>query len=102
MHFICIIYTTAFDKYYVGESINPIERVAQHNKGFYKGSSTSYTTDWDLKLSLPVGTRKDAIKMESYIKSMKSRTFLIRLISDHAFLQEFKRIVKDKFDIEIL
>ena len=102
MHFIYIIYTTALDKYYVGESINPIERVAQHNNGFYKGSSTSYTKDWDLKLSLPVAKKEDAVKIESYIKSMKSKSFIIKLISDHAFLKEFKRIAKQKFDIEIL
>ena len=65
MHFIYIIYTRSFDKYYVGESIDPDERVVQHNKGFYKGASTSYAKDWELKLRLPVAKREDAIKIES-------------------------------------
>jgi len=51
---------------------------------------------------LPVSKKQDAVKIERYIKSMKSKAILIKLISDHAFLQEFKRIVKEKFDIEIL
>ena len=100
MHFIYIIYTNAFDKFYVGESIDPIIRVSQHNDGFYKGSSTFYTKDWELKLVLSVRSKEHAIKIERYIKSMKSKAFLIKLVSDDVFLQEFKRIVKEKFKIE--
>jgi putative endonuclease len=100
MHFIYIIYTSAFGKFYVGESIDPIERLSQHNSGFYKGSSTSYTQDWELKLVLSVLAKEDAVKIERYIKSMKSKAFLIKLVSDDVFLQEFKRIVKEKFKIE--
>ena len=102
MHFVYIIYTAAFDKYYVGESIDPAERVIQHNKGFYKGSSTSYTKDWEVKLILSVATKENAIIIERYIKSMKSKAFIEKLISDDAFLQEFKRIVKEKFQIRTL
>ena len=102
MHFIYIIYTAAFDKYYVGESIDPVERVSQHNEGFYKSSSTSYTKDRKLKLILSVLKKEDAVKIERYIKSMKSKAFIIKLIGDDAFLQEFKRVVKEKFEIEFL
>ena len=102
MHFVYIIYTPAFDKYYVGESIDPFERLFQHNNGFYKGSSTSYTKDWELKLILPVVGKEDAVKIERHIKSMKSKTFILNLISDEVFLQEFKRIAKEKFRIEFL
>ena len=101
MHFVYIIYTVAFDKYYVGESIDPIERVNQHNLGFYKRSSTSFAKDWHVKLILPGGSKEVAIKIERYIKSMKSKAFILKLTSDDAFLQEFKRIVKEKFEIEI-
>ena len=101
MHFVYIIYSAAFDKFYVGQSVEPGERVIQHNKGFFKGSSTSYANDRQLKLVLSVITKKDAIKIERYIKSMKSKTFMIKLISDDAFLHEFKRIVIARFKVEI-
>ena len=101
MHFVNNIYTAAFDRYYVGESIDPIERINQHNKGFYKSSSTSFAKDWQVKFVLPVRSKEDAIKIERYIKSMKSKAFIVKLTSDDAFLQEFKRIVKEKFEIEI-
>ena len=100
MHFTYIIYTGSFDKYYVGESIDPTERVSQHNRGFYQASSTSFAKDWELKLTLSVATKEDAIKIERFIKSMKSKKFIIKLISDDAFLQGFKQIVKEKFEIE--
>src|SRR5213595_1404399 len=101
MHFVYIIYTPAFDKYYVGESIDPVERTNQHNIGFYKSSSTSFAKDWRVKLVLPVGSKEVAIKIERYIKSMKSKAFIVKLTSDDAFLQEFKRVVKERFEIEI-
>jgi len=102
MHFVYMIYTTAFNKFYVGESIDPIGRVSQHNQGVYKGSSTAYAKDWELKLVLSVVSKEDAVKVERYIKSMKSKAFIIKLISDEAFRQEFKRIAKEKFKIEFL
>ena len=102
MHFVYIIYTPTFERYYVGESIDPIARVFQHNNGFYKGSSTSYAKDWELKLMLPVVAKEDGVKIERHIKSMKSKTFILNLISDEVFLQEFKRIAKEKFRIEFL
>ena len=101
MHFVYIIYTPAFDKYYVGESIDPVERTNQHNLAFYKSSSTSFAKGWRVKLVLPVGSKEVAIKIERYIKSMKSKAFIVKLTSDDAFLQEFKRVVKERFEIEI-
>ena len=100
MHFVYIIYTRSFDKYYVGESIDPVERALQHNKGLYKGASTSFAKDWELKLTLSVATKEDASKIDRFIKSLKSKKFIIKLISDDAFLQGFKKIVKEKFEIE--
>ena len=51
---------------------------------------------------LPVVAKEDGVKIERHIKSMKSKTFILNLISDEVFLQEFKRIAKEKFRIEFL
>ena len=42
--------------------------------------------------------KEDAVKIERHIKSMKSKTFILNLISDEVFLQGFKRIAKEKFN----
>ena len=47
-----------------------------------------------------MATKEDALKIERFLKSMKSKKFIGKLISDDAFLQGFKQIVKEKFDIE--
>ncbi len=101
MHFVYIIFSKSHDKFYVGESVDAIERTAQHNQGFYKHASTSYTSDWELKLTLTLNTKAAALQIERYIKSMKSKAFIVKLITNAEFLQKFKSIVKEKFDIHI-
>ena len=53
-----------------------------------------------LKLTLSVATKGEALKIERFIKSMKSKKFIEKLISDNEFLQGFKQIAKEKFEIE--
>lgn len=52
--------------------MNVVSRIERHNQHFYKGSSTAKANDWELKLELIVIDRKSALKVESYIKGMKS------------------------------
>ena len=102
MHFIYIIYTAKFDKYYIGETVNISDRLEEHKIGHYNESSTKYADDWVLVLSLQADSRTSAREVERYIKSMKSKKFIKRLISETAYLDVFKQIVKDKFQIELL
>jgi putative endonuclease len=101
MHFVYIIYSPANNRYYIGESFNPSERVMQHNTGLYENSSTAFAKDWQLELVLTMKNKSDALKVERYIKSMKSKLFNRKLIQDPLFLNQFKQIVLDKFHIEI-
>jgi putative endonuclease len=97
-----IIYTSKFDKYYVGECEDFEIRLAQHNTGFFKSSSTTFATDWELKLIFHVNNRMESRKIELYIKSMKSKKFIERLINETDFRNKFCETVKLKFNIEIL
>src|SRR6478735_10106772 len=101
MHFIYILYSRAFDKFYIGETINVEGRLQQHNSGYYGTSSTRYTKDWQLKLFFRMRNREEALKLEKYIKSMKSKKFIDKLIDEEDFLKGFKQIVSDRFDIII-
>jgi putative endonuclease len=101
MHYVYIIYSPTFKKYYVGETVNPIERTEQHKRGFYKSASTTFTNDWVLKLSLKITSRAEALVIEKYIKSMKSKAFLQNLIENPAYLSRFKEIAMEKLNIKI-
>ena len=101
MHYVYIIYSPSFDRYYIGESVNAVNRTQQHNSAFYDSASTSFTRDWQLCLQLQVANRLQAIKVERYIKSMKSKAFIRKLLSDESFLINFKEIIRQKFQIEI-
>jgi putative endonuclease len=49
MHFVYIIYSKKIGKYYVGETSDIEQRLIQHNTGFYKGSFTKQSIDWELR-----------------------------------------------------
>ncbi|MCG2459175.1 GIY-YIG nuclease family protein [Flavobacteriaceae bacterium F89] len=40
MHFVYIIYSDTFNRYYIGESEDISERIKQHSTGFFKNSFT--------------------------------------------------------------
>ncbi len=88
MHFVYIIYSKELDRFYVGESASVIERVQQHNSHFFAKSFTSNASDWELKLSMEFPNRISARNAECFIKKMKSRQFIERLIEDHSWIIE--------------
>ncbi len=99
MHYVYIIYSPQNDKYYVGETINVTERVKQHNSGYYKSGSTRFTNDWEARKCFATEDRKGALKVEGFIKSMKSKKFIEKLLSDEEFLKGFKQIVLERFGV---
>ncbi|HRP32150.1 MAG TPA: GIY-YIG nuclease family protein [Agriterribacter sp.] len=101
MHDVYILYSRSFDKYYTGETVDVLIRLEQHNSSFYGKSSTSYIKDWELVLRLVVENRSEALKVERYIKSMKSKAFIRKLVGDEGYLANFKAIVEKKFQIRI-
>jgi putative endonuclease len=88
MHYLYILYSKSLDKYYVGETSDITLRLNQHFSGFYKGSYTSQTNDWEKKLVIEFSNINQARKAEIFIKKMKSRKFIERLIEDSIWLKE--------------
>ncbi|MEL7190896.1 MAG: GIY-YIG nuclease family protein [Bacteroidota bacterium] len=84
-YYIYILYSPGSDKYYVGQTHNVEERLKDHNEGQRPNQHKKYTykhRPWQLCLSFSVGSsRSDALKIERYIKSKKSRKFIKDLIS---------------------
>ncbi|MEM0543710.1 GIY-YIG nuclease family protein [Flavobacterium sp. j3] len=82
MHCLYILYSKTVDKYYVGESHNVEERILKHNEHAYKGSFSKIANDWELCLKLALDTSSDAIYLEKFIKRMKSKVFIEKIISN--------------------
>jgi putative endonuclease len=88
MHYLYIIYSETLDKYYTGESPDPDRRLEQHNSHYFKNNYTKGANDWIIKLKFETTTKEDAIILERFIKKMKSKKFIEKIISKPAILIE--------------
>ena len=80
MIYVYILYSKLIDKYYIGQSQNPWERLTEHNNNS-TDSYTGKTKDWVLKAVFEVNeNRADALRIEKFIKKQKSRNLIERLI----------------------
>jgi putative endonuclease len=88
MHFFYIIYSERINRYYVGETHNMDIRLGMHQTKYYPKSFTSKSNDWQLKILFEVLTREEALFLESFIKRMKSRNFIEKIIKNPEMLEE--------------
>ena len=84
--FIYILYSSSIDKYYVGYSSNPWNRIVQHNSNS-KDKYTGKAQDWVLKAVFQVESENIAVQIERFIKKQKSRN-LIELMCCEDFVGE--------------
>ncbi|MBS1507512.1 MAG: GIY-YIG nuclease family protein [Bacteroidetes bacterium] len=69
-----ILYSQSIQKFYIGQTQDLENRLAEHNSGETK--STHSGRPWYLKWSTPVATRSEAMKLELKIKARGARRFL--------------------------
>lgn len=68
MFYIYILYSETINKYYIGQSQDPWNRLEQHNENT-PDKYTGKSKDWTLKAVFEIkGNRSDAVKIEKYIK----------------------------------
>ena len=80
--YIYILYSPSSDKYYVGFSEDPQRRLCEHNNPVHPKFTSKYLP-WELKTYFFVSeNRGDAMKIERYIKNMKSKIYTKNLITD--------------------
>jgi putative endonuclease len=89
-HNVYIIYSKSIDRFYVGETVDVAGRVGQHNSGFYKYASTKAVHDWELYFEIECADRNQALKLEKFIKQMKSRKFYVKLKEVPGLVQDLK------------
>ena len=76
-----IIYSSKFDKFYIGVTHFDFDlRLESHNLHKYGSKSFTFIADdWELFLKIDVFTFEHAVRIERKIKSMKSKTFIQNL-----------------------
>ena len=80
MYFVYILYSNKLDKYYVGSTGNPEDRLKRHNSG--RSTYTKPGIPWNLVYLKEYQTRSQAYSAEQYIKSRKSRIYIEQLIEN--------------------
>ena len=88
MHFLYIIYSPTADKYYTGETNDFPARLELHNNHKNLKAFTKAASDWERKLIFKCETKKDAVFLERYVKRMKSRKFIEKIIEQPEILKE--------------
>lgn len=78
-HFVYILYSKKLDKYYVGSSQDPEQRLHYHNIG--KKGWTRTGVPWQLVFKKEFTDKKKATEKERYIKKQKDRKYIERMIS---------------------
>jgi putative endonuclease len=74
-----ILYSQSRDKYYIGYTYNPAERLLEHNAG--ATPSTRPGIPWVLVYTEEFNDKTSAIRRELAIKKMKSRKYIQNLIN---------------------
>jgi putative endonuclease len=78
-YFVYILYSKKVDKYYVGETENIQDRIKSHLVGISK--YTAIANDWVMVHSEEYATRLEALRREKEIKRMKSRKYIVSILS---------------------
>jgi putative endonuclease len=96
MAWLYILYSKSVNKYYVGITTEePEKRLKKHNIKYYENQYTSIADDWEIKLSILCSDIKVARKMELYVKRMKSRKFIEKLIENEIEMAKFIKMHKE-------
>ena len=91
MHFLYIIYSDCLQKYYVGESPDVEIRLSHHNNHYFKTNFTKSANDWKLSIKYECKNRGEALFLEKFIKKMKSRVFIEKIVSNPEILVDLLR-----------
>jgi putative endonuclease len=81
MYYTYILFSITVNKFYVGASENPHDRLKKHNaknKGF-----TNQANDWQIVFIQPFETKSEALNFEKQIKNWKSSLKIRKLIQNY-------------------
>jgi putative endonuclease len=79
-----ILHSKSFDRYYIGYTNDLLRRLGEHNRK--KGKFTDAGIPWILVYTELYNTKKEVMDREKYIKSRKSKEFILALIDTTVLL----------------
>jgi putative endonuclease len=82
MNYVYIIWSDKLDRYYIGSTVNVVNRLQKHNSG--KSTYTRKGIPWKLVKTEEYNSRQKAYKREFEIKSFKGGIKFKRLIGEVA------------------
>jgi putative endonuclease len=80
-HYVYILYSARIDKYYVGKSAQPEQRIAHHNSEMNR-LWTNRGIPWQLKKTIAFEDESQATRAEKFIKNQKSRKFIEKIMRE--------------------
>ena len=87
-HFLYILHSKTSTKYYVGETHDVKERILKHNQHQYANAYSKIANDWTLALNFECIDRSEALFLERFIKKMKSKFFIEKIIQNPEILED--------------
>ena len=79
MFIVYILFSSSIDKYYVGYTNDLERRLTEHNRK--KGKYTDGGIPWRLVHQEEYESKSEAMNREKFIKSQKSRQYILSIIS---------------------
>ncbi|UEG52314.1 GIY-YIG nuclease family protein [Mucilaginibacter daejeonensis] len=81
MFYTYILWSQKGGRYYIGHKADMDERSCRYNSGMV--TATRNKGPWEVKYIETFTTKQEANARELYIKKMKSRVYIERLVADH-------------------
>ncbi|GAF73841.1 unnamed protein product [marine sediment metagenome] len=78
-HYVYILYSEKLDKYYIGSSHNPEQRLHYHNLG--KKGWTKIGIPWKLVFKKGFPNKEIAVQKETFVKRQKSKRHIEKLVN---------------------
>lgn len=88
MFYVYILFSDKLNRYYIGTTDNVGKRLEEHNSNAYQDSYTSKGIPWVLKVHFLLDSSKQAYDLEKFIKRMKSKVFIEKLIQNPDIVKE--------------
>jgi putative endonuclease len=88
VHYLYILYSRKLRRYYIGETPDLERRFRQHQEHYFKKNFTRSAEDWKIVLSKVVASKEKAVLLERFIKRMKSKKFIEKIIAQPEILDD--------------
>ncbi|MCP9199652.1 GIY-YIG nuclease family protein [Gramella sp. GC03-9] len=88
MHYLYILFSEKINRFYVGETNDVEFRIKLHNDHHFKSSFTNAANDWKVALKFETACKEEALYLEKFLKRMKSKKFIEKVIEEPSILQD--------------